>query len=93
LFDKPVVEFGLAVAFGGRLSSLYSCGLGDERWWNEAERANVQSGEVKVRMHPLSNSLRAGYPEMNVIRMGEPKQLPSSVAANKSKGPLLAGRR
>jgi hypothetical protein len=89
--NKPVVEFGLAVAFSGRLSPLYSCGLTGEGWWNEAKRVNVQSGEVKVRMRPLSNGLRAGYPEMNVMRMGEPKQFPASIATNKSKGTLLAG--
>ena len=88
------MEFGRAVAFSGKLSPLYSsiqAAWRPEREWNEAERVNVQSGEVKVRMRPLSSSLRAGYPEMNVIRMGEPKQLPASVAAN-SKWTLLAGR-
>ena len=66
LVNKPAVEFGRAVAFSGRLSTVYSSiqAAWRTREWNEAERVNVQSAEVKLRMRPLSSSLRAGYPEM-----------------------------
>ena len=48
---------------------------------NEPERANVQSVEVKVDAS-LIEQLRAGYTEMSALRMGQPKQLAASVAAN-----------
>jgi hypothetical protein len=38
--------------------------------WNEPERVNVQSVEVKVDAS-LIEQLRAGYAEMNARRIGE----------------------
>ena len=49
--------------------------------WNEPEKVRVQRVEVKVDAF-LIKQLRAGYAEMSAIRMGEPKQLAASVAAN-----------
>jgi hypothetical protein len=49
--------------------------------WNEPEKVNVQSVEVKVDA-ALIEQLRAGYAELNARRMGEPRQLEASVAAN-----------
>ena len=48
---------------------------------NEPERVNVQSVEVKVDA-ALIQQLRAGYGEISVARVSQPKQLPASVAAN-----------
>jgi hypothetical protein len=57
--------------------------------WNGPEQVNVQSVEVKVDA-ALIQQLRAGYAEMSARRMGEPKQLAASVAANSEAngGPL-----
>ena len=45
--------------------------------YNEPERVNVQSVEVKVDA-ALIQQLRAGYGEMSAMRKGEPKQLAAS---------------
>jgi hypothetical protein len=47
--------------------------------WNEPERVNVQSVEVKVDS-ALIEQLRAGYAEMSAVRMGEPPESMLSVA-------------
>ena len=49
--------------------------------WNEPERVNVQSVEVKVDA-ALIEQLRTGHAEISAIRIGEPRQLAASVAAN-----------
>jgi hypothetical protein len=49
--------------------------------WNEPERVNVQSVEVKVDA-ALIEQLRAGYAKMNPHRVCEPSQLDASLAAN-----------
>ena len=60
--------------------------------WNEPERVNVQSVEVKVDA-ALIEQLRTGYAEVSAIRMAEPRQLAASVAANSEvNGNPLAGR-
>jgi hypothetical protein len=42
--------------------------------WNEPERVNVQSVEIKVEA-ALIEQLRGGYAEMNARRMGESGRL------------------
>lgn len=49
--------------------------------WNEPEKVNVQSVEVKVDA-ALIEQLRAGYAEMSARRIGEARQLAACVAAN-----------
>ena len=56
--------------------------------WNESERVNVQSVEVKVDAS-LMEQLRAGYTEMSAIRMIEPRILTAIAAASSEvNGPL-----
>jgi hypothetical protein len=49
--------------------------------WNEAEKGEVRHIHLQVDAG-LIEQLRAGYAEMSATRMGEPKQLAISVAAN-----------
>ena len=49
--------------------------------WNEPERVNVQSVEVKVDA-ALIEQLRAGYAQMKATRVCEPRQLAASIAAS-----------
>jgi len=56
--------------------------------WNEPERVNVQSVEVKVDA-ALIEQLRTGYAKMNATRVWEPRQLAASVSANSEANGIL----
>ena len=58
--------------------------------YNEPERVNVQSVEVKVDA-ALIQQLRAGYGEMSATRTGQPKQLASAAADSEGDGAPFSG--